>query len=310
MCFHYWTKFSLLMASSDSEITMQEKVFLASAAITYDSATRAIKQYEERYHRKAPGRTTVQYWKDQLWTEGSLLPRKKSGRPSDENVRNQVISYVLENSEDTSQRQIAANVGTSSSTVNRVLRDEKIRPWKYQLVHEITEEDFDKRLQFAEWILTRSNPLEFAKTIVFSDECSFHLNGNLNRHNMFYYSKENEHPTIVRPLKSEAITAWAAVSYHHGLTYVIMDQTVNSERYVQILSTKVMDYYIYLDWTLTFEVYHSRPKSKFYDFKKLKLFIKTLTIGMTYFVIHLFLNHRKAFSLYLEPVYCTHSNLT
>ena len=149
-----------------------------------------------------------------------------------------MINYVLENSEGTSQRQIAANVGTSPSTVNRVLRDEKIRLWN-QLVHELTEEDFDRRLQFAEWILTRSNPFGFAKTIVFSDESIFHLNENVNRHNMSYYWKENEHLTIVRPLKSEAITVWAAVSYYHGLTYVIMDQTVNSERCVQILSTKV-----------------------------------------------------------------------
>ena len=45
------------MASSDAEITMQEKVFLTSAAITCDSATgtRAIKEYEEKFHRKAPG---------------------------------------------------------------------------------------------------------------------------------------------------------------------------------------------------------------------------------------------------------------
>ena len=47
MCFHYRTNFSLLMASSDSKITMQEKVFLVSAAITYDSASRAIKEYED-----------------------------------------------------------------------------------------------------------------------------------------------------------------------------------------------------------------------------------------------------------------------
>ena len=70
--------------------------------------------------------------------------------------------------------------------LSTVLRHEKIRLWN-QLVHELTEEDFDRRLQFAEWILTRSNPFGFAKTIVFSDESIFHLNENVNRHNMSYY---------------------------------------------------------------------------------------------------------------------------
>ena len=77
-------------------------------------------------------------------------------------------------------------------------------------------------------------------TVFWGDECSFHLNGNVNRHNLFYYSKENEHLTIVGPLKSAAITVWPAVSYYHGLT--ITDQTINSERHVQILSTKVASF--------------------------------------------------------------------
>ena len=84
-----------------------------------------------------------------------------------------------------------------------------------------------KKITVCWMALTWSNLLGFAKTN-FSDEFSFHLNGNVNRHNLFYYSKENEHLTIVRPLKSAAITVWAAVSYYHDLT--IMDQTVNSER--------------------------------------------------------------------------------
>ena len=63
------------MDSGDHEISMQGKVFLASAAIVYNSAVRAIREYEERYEDK-PGRTTVQCWKDKLWTEGSLHPRQ------------------------------------------------------------------------------------------------------------------------------------------------------------------------------------------------------------------------------------------
>ena len=47
------------MDSGDHEISMQEKVFLASAAIACNSVAREIREYEEIYERKAPGRTTV-----------------------------------------------------------------------------------------------------------------------------------------------------------------------------------------------------------------------------------------------------------
>ena len=56
---------------------------------------------------------------------------------------------------------------------------------------------------------------------------------------MIYYSTENQHLTIVHPLKSETITVWAAVSYDHGISFVIMNQTLNSKRCVEILETKV-----------------------------------------------------------------------
>ena len=50
---------------------------------------------------------------------------------------------------------------------HQLFRKENSRPWKYQLVHEITDEDFDRMLQFAEWILTQRNPHAFARKIVF-----------------------------------------------------------------------------------------------------------------------------------------------
>ncbi len=48
MRFYSLPIFSLLMASSDFEILIQEKIFLASAAINYDSATRAIEEHESK----------------------------------------------------------------------------------------------------------------------------------------------------------------------------------------------------------------------------------------------------------------------
>ena len=64
------------MASGDgAEVTLQEKTFLASCAIAYDNAARAMREFEEKYKKRSPSRTTVQYWKNQLWEEGSLKPR-------------------------------------------------------------------------------------------------------------------------------------------------------------------------------------------------------------------------------------------
>jgi len=46
-------------------------------------------------------------------------------------------------------------------------------------VQELVHEDFDRRIKFCELIETRGN--DFVNNIVFSDETSFELHGNLNR---------------------------------------------------------------------------------------------------------------------------------
>ena len=74
---------------------------------------------------------------------------------------------------------------------------------------------------------------------MFSDESSFYLNGLVNKHNAHYYSTENEHRLMEIPIKSPAYTVWAAISYHHGVVYSISDETMNKERYLNILQTKV-----------------------------------------------------------------------
>lgn len=219
-----------------AELTLQEKTFLASCAIAYDSATRAMREYEAKYQKPPPGRTTVQYWKNQLWEDGSLKARSKSGRPSDETTKTAVVRYFTENQENVSQRKAAEEIGTSPATVNRILKKEGIRPWKYQMVHDIHGDDPDRRLQFCEWIVNQRSPDFYSRRIIFSDESNFYLNGCVNRHNLFYYSATNQHLTLTHRMTSPSVTVWAAVSFDKGIVFQTMiNQTMNGERYRETL---------------------------------------------------------------------------
>ena len=110
----------------------------------------------------------------------------------------------------------------SLGSVNRSLKSAGIKPYKYTFVQELTEDDKDYRLEFCNW---RTSRLErWSHRIVFSDESTFYLNGQVNKHNLFYYATENEHRFKKTAMKSTGITVWAAVSYmlwyhfrHHGL---------------------------------------------------------------------------------------------
>ena len=137
----------------------------------------------------------------------------------------------------TSQRKVAQQVGLAQSSVNKILKMENLRPWKMTSVQELLPDDPMKRLSFCKLALSQ---LE-VNNICFSDEASFHLNGSVNKHNRFVYAAENPRLAVQdKTLRSPAITCWAMVSPDIGVTYELLDTTMNAERYERILKTFVI----------------------------------------------------------------------
>ena len=210
------------MANANNEFSIEEKVFITSCLIAFERFPEASLRFREKYDKEPPPRTTVLHWKKVLLETGSLSHHKpRSGRPSDENVKQAVVDYIGANST-SSQRTTAQTVGTSKSTVNRVLSEKNIRARKFKMVQEISEDDPDRRLQFCNWIVNERRR-SFHKSIIFSDEATFYLNSCVNKHNLFYYSEENEYRFLELPQKSAGLTVWAALSFDLGLTFEILD---------------------------------------------------------------------------------------
>jgi len=70
----------------------------------------------------------------------------------------------------------------------------KWHSYKLHLFQELSEDDFDRFVQFCDLIMEMLNndPL-FLDDIVFSDEATFELTGNINRHNCRYWSDINSY---------------------------------------------------------------------------------------------------------------------
>ena len=66
--------------------------------------------------------------------------------------------------------------------------------WKPQLVHALNKDDLDRRSQFREWYvhITEKDP-SVEDRILWSDEATFHLNGQVNWNNSVYYAEANPH---------------------------------------------------------------------------------------------------------------------
>ena len=106
-----------------------------------------------------------------------------------ENVKLNVLLSVQENP-CIPTRQIARELEISQSSVERTLKAHKFHPYKLTILQELTEDDPDRRLQFCEQImdLLERNVLN-VENVLFSDESTFTLNGEVNRQNCRYWAE-------------------------------------------------------------------------------------------------------------------------
>ena len=121
---------------------------------------------------------------------GSVNDRSKSGRPkmaTNEDNSLEVCASVVEDVH-TSVRKIAQQTGIGKSSVHQILKGNKFHPYKIKYVQELSEDDFDRRLEFCEEMMRRCDENElFPFWIYFSDEATFQLSGEVNRHNFLLF---------------------------------------------------------------------------------------------------------------------------
>ncbi|RZC32365.1 hypothetical protein BDFB_007820, partial [Asbolus verrucosus] len=91
-------------------------------------------------------------------------------------------------------QQLALNHNMSRGSIQKIMKREKYHPYKIHLLQELSEDDFDRRIEFCETMMHRINQDgNFINRVLFSDESTFCLNGHVNRHNCRYWSDRNPH---------------------------------------------------------------------------------------------------------------------
>ncbi|ERL84518.1 hypothetical protein D910_01948, partial [Dendroctonus ponderosae] len=118
-----------------------------------------------------------------------------------------------------SQNLISKSTNISQSIISRIIKKHNYYPYKIQLCQELYGNDFKNRTEFCMWVLDKvAENKKFFETVLFSDECTFHNNGLVNRHNFHYYSDSN--PRSYRVMKNQ--NRWSVNVWGHlnGLMFL------------------------------------------------------------------------------------------
>jgi hypothetical protein len=193
--------------------------------------------FNNKYPEQPISRSTVSKIEKKFIEFGTVQDLPKSGRPVLNEDSKLNVLLALEENPHNSVRQVGRDHDVPFTTVHKVLKHEKWHPFKVHLVQELSDDDPDRRMQFSEILMDKCNndPL-FAKTVIFSDESTFTLNGEVNRQNCRYWAKENpkwmrEHHTQY----PQKINVWAGIVRNKIIGPYFFDGTVNGPTYLQFL---------------------------------------------------------------------------
>jgi DNA-directed RNA polymerase subunit F len=133
-------------------------------------------------------------------------------------------------------RKMACAVDTSYSTVRSILIDElHLKPYKYHMCHKLQAADYEKRLDFARWYLSR--PTDTPKYFICSDEAYFYLTESVNKQNNRMWCESRPSNWIEVPLQDSKIHVWCAISANRIFGPYYFEETVNKDRYLDMLQT-------------------------------------------------------------------------
>lgn len=171
----------------------------------------------------------------------ALIGTKKTDRPRTINTldnREQVREFYEENPT-TSQRSAARQLEISRSSLQRIMNELKLHPYKIQQFQDLTQWDMDRRLRFANAFRQAASRGQInADKIWFSDEAHFHLRGYINKQNYRHWGSEN--PRIFRTSTHtpQRITVWCAISSKGIIGPWFFTENVNRISYREVLEKK------------------------------------------------------------------------
>ncbi|KAJ8956613.1 hypothetical protein NQ318_013966 [Aromia moschata] len=189
--------------------TQQDKLSIMHLTITkrieilimigYGDKTRSqntvCEMFNQKYPNKHINQSTVSKIEKKFREHGNVndLPKRRRPKVANEEMSLNVLLSVQENHH-ASSRTLGQQHGISHSSIQKILRTHKYHPYKVQLIHELNEDDPDRRVQFCEQMLTicNANPM-FLRNLIFCNESTFTLNGIVNRQKYRYWADVNPH---------------------------------------------------------------------------------------------------------------------
>ena len=174
-------------------LTIQQKAQCVLWYHKLKSPTAIQRKLRDEFIQDPPHTNSIKRWFKNFMETGSILDRKRSGRPSIDKETVDAVRAAFHRSPRKSIRVASNELAIPRSTVHKVLHKRlRLHAYKLQIVQALKPNDHPRRAAFAEEILQRiDDDNDNLNSVVFSDEATFHVSGKVNKHNIRICGSEN-----------------------------------------------------------------------------------------------------------------------
>ncbi|CAF4045863.1 unnamed protein product [Rotaria sordida] len=229
--------------SESSRLSTSERIEIVKWYTMYQNAGEVARQFQQCYDRTPPTRKNILNRVRKFDETGSVEDEPRSGRPrsvgTDENKER--VRAAFEESPATPLRIASLNLNLPKSSLQRMMKELGLKPYRPQLLHALNEGDPDRRCEFADIFLKLvAKDSSFPYQIVWTDEATFKLNGHVNRHNCVYYATENPHIDSTQEINAPGIIVWAEIWSGGLIGPFFFRDTVTGRSYLEMLDEKIV----------------------------------------------------------------------
>ncbi|KMQ82140.1 transposable element tc3 transposase, partial [Lasius niger] len=194
--------------------------------------------------REPISKSTVERTVGRFQRTGVIKDAPRSGRPKNASNDEKALDVLLTvyDNPHTSVSRTAQENDISTTSVHRILKKHHYHPYKIHLVQELSEDDYDRRVEFCDTMMTRfADNRQFFNWICFSDEATFELNGSVNRQNMRYWADENPHwMRDSHTQYPQKVNVWAGIILNRIIGPFFIEGNINSQNYCNLLRNQVI----------------------------------------------------------------------
>ena len=228
--------------SNNSRLTTEERVFLIKTFYKTDNKSETCRRFQEKFGR-AVKRDTIANLIYRFEITGSCEDLARCGRPKSvcNSGNRQIVEDGFMSSPRKSTRRASKELGISQTSIVRLLHDVHLKPYRPHLLHSLNEDDYDRRVEFSQIFQQLCNEdATFPEKIIWSDEATFKLNGQVNRHNSVYWAHENPHEILQKEVNAVGVTVWIGVSASGLVGPFFFEGTVTGDSYVSMLNNNFL----------------------------------------------------------------------